>query len=61
MFKLRCSFNVISFGKITTAVVQKVVKSIISKTCTRWWFLAIVGGFIFAVQHILPLAFFMVL
>lgn len=69
MFKLKSSFNVTSFGKITTAVVRRAVRSILSKICTRWYKIAlsrehvvsIVGGFIFAVQHIFPLAFLTVL
>lgn len=69
MFTLKSSFNVTSFGKITTAVVRRAVRAILSKICTRWYKIALsrehvvpmVGGFIFAVQYIFSLAFFTVL
>lgn len=41
MFKLKSSFNVTSLRKITTAVVRRAVRSILSKICTTWYKIAL--------------------
>ena len=48
MLKLKSSFNVTSFGKITTAVVLRAVRSILSKICTRWYKIAL------SREHVVP-------